>query len=675
MADKATTLPSEIRAALLSEQAKATLKRHQMEAIEFLWGALRVEQFLTFDDAAPKRPVSPRGALLAHAMGLGKTCTVLLLLGMLHLCWHQLHPAKKPISVLVICPKTALRHWPLECQKFLTHSFFSVGSDDDLPPVYLIDPDTPIPESKQRTGQWQLSGGIAITTYERFSKMIGPLSASSPMSWLLGGINDPRPTDATQIALRAADVVVLDEIHRAKHSKTALWKALLGGLRSVPLRIGMTGTPLQNHLRQYVAMLEIVSPGAIASPQDFEAVFEKPIALGQCVDATNQQFVEMQKRVSQLRSFMAKYAHRCGVEVLEKELPPRTEICLFVSMTQAQAVLYNALVQQLQQATTPPASKSNTSGSNERCAGAAAIKDFAAFLAFRHLSSRVCAHPILVPPNLTPGQLAERDSSKQKKRLRSDVALPPKARLAASRPSSSSSDESSDGEQGSDATSSADEADEATRFRDRTVIQSFESSSAFTPESSSKLALCLELVQRIRAMKEKVVIFSTYVIVLRFLQAVLQRFCSITADCLDGSATSSRRMEMIDAFTHEGPQEKPVILCSLLAGGVGINLVAANHCILFDHSWNPPRRRSGDVSNLPLRADPPLLHLPAGDARVGGGCRVSVHVVKAVVAQENRRPQRPHSAKTCHRVAVYSTCRRSGSAVDRRRTDESGGAL
>jgi len=59
---------------------------------------------------------------------------------------------------------------------------------------------------------------------------------------------------------------------------------------------------------------------------------------------------------------------------------------------------------------------------------------------------------------------------------------------------------------------------------------------------------------------------------------------------IDGSITGSKRQMAIDRFQAPPEEGKEAPLCMLLstrAGGVGINLTAADTCIIFDSDWNP----------------------------------------------------------------------------------------
>jgi SNF2 family DNA or RNA helicase len=55
---------------------------------------------------------------------------------------------------------------------------------------------------------------------------------------------------------------------------------------------------------------------------------------------------------------------------------------------------------------------------------------------------------------------------------------------------------------------------------------------------------------------------------------------------LYGGTSKKQRDEMIDRFQHD-PQGPPIMILSLKAGGVGLNLTRANHVFHFDRWWNP----------------------------------------------------------------------------------------
>ncbi|MFK7947257.1 MAG: DEAD/DEAH box helicase [Saprospiraceae bacterium] len=100
---------------------------------------------------------------------------------------------------------------------------------------------------------------------------------------------------------------------------------------------------------------------------------------------------------------------------------------------------------------------------------------------------------------------------------------------------------------------------------------------------SAKLALFNETIDELIENGHKVLVFSQFVKHLRILESSLQKK-KINYQYLDGSTSRKKRQIAIDAF-QEG--EGDVFLISLKAGGVGLNLTAADYVIHMDPWWNP----------------------------------------------------------------------------------------
>jgi SNF2 family DNA or RNA helicase len=101
-------------------------------------------------------------------------------------------------------------------------------------------------------------------------------------------------------------------------------------------------------------------------------------------------------------------------------------------------------------------------------------------------------------------------------------------------------------------------------------------------ESSSKIDLLLEYLDEALAEGHKALIFSQWTSLLDLVEPHLNA-ADIEYTRLDGSTRN--RGEVVETFQDEnGP---PVLLASLKAGGLGLNLTAADCVFILDPWWNP----------------------------------------------------------------------------------------
>ncbi|MEU9979536.1 DEAD/DEAH box helicase [Streptomyces sp. NPDC051014] len=100
---------------------------------------------------------------------------------------------------------------------------------------------------------------------------------------------------------------------------------------------------------------------------------------------------------------------------------------------------------------------------------------------------------------------------------------------------------------------------------------------------SAKLAALDELLDQIGALGESALIFSSYVEMGRLLQAHLSAR-GMRPELLHGGTPVRTRQRLVDAFQAGGTQ---VLILSIKAAGVGLNLTRATHVIHFDQQWNP----------------------------------------------------------------------------------------
>ncbi|NXA13004.1 TTF2 factor, partial [Sapayoa aenigma] len=104
---------------------------------------------------------------------------------------------------------------------------------------------------------------------------------------------------------------------------------------------------------------------------------------------------------------------------------------------------------------------------------------------------------------------------------------------------------------------------------------------------SSKIAHLLAELKTIQSHSEpqKSVVVSQWTSMLRVVAVHLQRL-GLKYATLDGSVNPKQRMDMVEEFNNN-PRGPQVMLVSLLAGGVGLNLTGGNHLFLLDMHWNP----------------------------------------------------------------------------------------
>ncbi len=106
------------------------------------------------------------------------------------------------------------------------------------------------------------------------------------------------------------------------------------------------------------------------------------------------------------------------------------------------------------------------------------------------------------------------------------------------------------------------------------------------PESSiasSKLEIFSKVLKELRENKHKVLVFSQFVGHLAIIREQLAKE-KIHYRYLDGSTPARFRKKEVDAF-QAGRGD--IFLISLKAGGLGLNLTAADYVIHMDPWWNP----------------------------------------------------------------------------------------
>ena len=101
--------------------------------------------------------------------------------------------------------------------------------------------------------------------------------------------------------------------------------------------------------------------------------------------------------------------------------------------------------------------------------------------------------------------------------------------------------------------------------------------------ASSKTAAFLSLAEELREGGHRALVFSQFTSHLALVKRELDK-AGIPYLYLDGSDSAAKRSQLVEEFQHG---DMPLFLISLKAGGLGLNLTAADYVIHLDPWWNP----------------------------------------------------------------------------------------
>ncbi|EFJ40540.1 hypothetical protein VOLCADRAFT_99672 [Volvox carteri f. nagariensis] len=457
------------------------LRPHQQEGVRFMYEAV---MGLTSPDRT--------GCILADEMGLGKTLQVITL------AWTLLRqgPEGRPLAakVLVVAPATLVDNWGREVKKWL-------GSERLQLCLYL--PCLSLHCYGTVTGQTYLQtlclqqASAAKQHYETLRKHAGDLKG-------------------------AFDLLVCDEGHRLKSvggNKTI--DALLS--LDCPRRILLTGTPVQNDLKEFYALLSFVVPDVLGTPAVFNRVYGIPITRSQEATATAEEKELGAGRASELQSKVAVFILRRTQALLAKHLPPLTSLTLFCKPSDQQIGLYSAVL------------RSKAVASLLYGGGGGEDNTLAVITALR----KVANHPdLLLDPSGDAGEATAEGANTG--RTCSSSCLP-------------------------------------------SFSKQFTATGSH--QAAGKMQVLSLLLSAIAARGERCVVVSTSTATLDLVGQLVCKAQGLTTVRIDGGTSVEGRQTVVDNFNKLGMGQ--VFLLSTRAGGAGLNLVGACHLVLYDSDWNP----------------------------------------------------------------------------------------
>ncbi|MDR3174988.1 MAG: DEAD/DEAH box helicase [Desulfovibrio sp.] len=112
----------------------------------------------------------------------------------------------------------------------------------------------------------------------------------------------------------------------------------------------------------------------------------------------------------------------------------------------------------------------------------------------------------------------------------------------------------------------------------------FNGQGGFDPKHSGKFDALAEICETVRDKHESVLVFSQFREMCAPLSRYLETLFGRSGLVMHGGDTPKKRGALVEKFNSE---YVPFMVLSLKAGGVGLNLTAANHVVHFDRWWNP----------------------------------------------------------------------------------------
>ncbi|NXH35298.1 ER6L2 protein, partial [Myiagra hebetior] len=465
-----------------------------------------------------------RGCILGDDMGLGKTIQVIsFLAAVLHkkgtrediennMPEFLLRTMKKGSdsnpkkTFLIVAPLSVLYNWKDELD---TWGYFKVAvlhgskKDDDM--------------SRIKQGKYE----VALTTYEILRLYLDEFNS---VEW---------------------SAVIVDEAHRIKNPKAQITQTMKSLKCSV--RIGLTGTILQNNMKELWCVMDWAVPGLLGSRVHFKKKFSDPVEHGQRHTATKRELATGRKAMVKLARKMSGWFLRRTKALISDQLPKKEDRMVFCSLTEFQKAVYRAVLETddvtLVLRAGEPCSCNSGRKRKNCCYKVNAHGETIKSLRFSYLMilQKVANHAALLQTDNT-SKLQEAHI----KRVCSQVF-------------SSFPD-----------------------FVQLSKDAAFETIS--DPKYSGKMKVLQQLLNHFQKNKDKILLFSFSTKLLD----VLEQYCMASGldyRRLDGNTKSEDRIRIVREFNSI--PEINICLVSTMAGGLGLNFVGANVVILFDPTWNP----------------------------------------------------------------------------------------
>ncbi|CAI5757354.1 unnamed protein product [Candida verbasci] len=224
--------------------------------------------------------------ILADEMGLGKTLQTISFLGYLRF----IHKINGPH--IVVAPKSTLDNWLREFNRWIPDINAIVLQGDKDERSNLI---------KQKIMTCEFD--VVIASYEI---VIREKATFKKFNW---------------------EYIIIDEAHRIKNEESLLSQIIR--LFHSKNRLLITGTPLQNNLRELWALLNFILPDVFADNESFDEWFKE----------------EDEQVIRQLHKVLKPFLLRRIKADVEKSLLPKKELNVYIGMTELQKNVYKKILE------------------------------------------------------------------------------------------------------------------------------------------------------------------------------------------------------------------------------------------------------------------------------------------------------------------------------------------
>lgn len=459
--------------------------------------------------------------ILADEMGLGKTCQVIAFMA-------YLKQVGNPGRHLVVVPSSTLENWLREFNKFcpslVVKAYYgSQREREDL-----------------RYDLEQTEYDVLVTTYN--------LATGAPPDFKF---------------LKHCDfnMIVYDEGHLLKNSTSDRYTKLMR--LKAKFRLLLTGTPLQNNLKELVSLLSFMLPNLFSERrEDLHGLFNKKASTFADEDYNP---LLSQQAIAKAKTMMTPFVLRRKKLQVLTHLPGKTNQIKYCELTASQKELYLEHLNKGKATRKERERRKLLSGKEAEQAREQPITSSSnVMMALR----KAALHPLLF------------------RRIYNDEKLQEMAGAIMAEPEYV-------------------EANKQYIVEDMSVMSDYELNNlclkfptlknyVLDDEhwlDSGKVKLLMEQIKEIVERKERVLVFSLFTQMLDVLEKVLT-IGNVKFLRLDGQTSVDIRQDLIDKFYED--DTIPVFLLSTKAGGFGINLVAANNVVIFDQSFNPHDDRQAE---------------------------------------------------------------------------------